>query len=169
MRRVLVIGSGGAGKSTFANRLGESLGIEVVHLDSLYWNPGWVETPKQEWSKTIEALLERDSWIIDGNYSGTLELRVQSCDTVIFLDIARTICLWRIIKRKLLFHKKRRPDMAEGCHERLTWEFVQWVWDYPNRARPKVMALLEKYPEGRRIIVLRSSAKAKEFLMKAEG
>src|SRR5580765_7184882 len=94
MKRILVIGSGGAGKSTFAKRLGEILKIEVIHLDSLYWKPGWIEPPKPEWKKTIERLLTRDFWVMDGNYSGTLDVRFEACDTVIFLDIARMICLW---------------------------------------------------------------------------
>ena len=164
MRKVLVIGSGGAGKSTFANRLGQILGIEVIHLDSLYWNPGWVETPKDEWRKTIETLLKHDSWIIDGNYSSTLERRLEACDTVIFLDIARTVCLWRILKRAVLYRNRHRPDMAEGCAEKLNWEFMRWAWDYPNRTRPKLMALLEKHSQDRQIIRLRSSAEAEEFL-----
>lgn len=85
MRKVLVIGSGGAGKTTFAKRLSKILNIEVIHLDALYWNPGWVETPELEWRKIVEGLIVRDSWIMDGNYSGTLDLRIKACDTVIIL------------------------------------------------------------------------------------
>src|SRR5688572_30960534 len=79
MKRILVIGSGGAGKSTFARRLGKILSIEVIHLDSIYWRPGWIETPKQEWKKRVEHLIAGDSWIMDGNYSGTLQLRFEAC------------------------------------------------------------------------------------------
>ena len=93
MRKVLVIGSGGAGKSTLARHLGELLHIDVIHLDALSWHPGWTETPRAEWRKIIEGLLRRDAWIIDGNYSNTLDIRLEECDTVIFLDIARRICL----------------------------------------------------------------------------
>ena len=114
MKKVLVIGSGGAGKSTFATRLGELLGIEVIHLDQFYWRPGWVETPKSEWLETVERLVRKDSWIIDGNYSGSLEIRLAACDTVIFLDIARSVCVWRLLKRVVRYRKKNRQDMAEG-------------------------------------------------------
>jgi adenylate kinase family enzyme len=89
MRRVLVIGSGGSGKSTVAAQLGELLELEVNHLDKFYWNPGWVETAPDEWIKTVTELVNRDSWIIDGNYSGTLELRLRQCDTIVFLDLPR--------------------------------------------------------------------------------
>ena len=82
MRKVLVVGSGGAGKSVFASRLGALLKIPVLHLDRFYWRSGWNETPKDQWLKTVDGLLQRDAWIMDGNYSGTLAMRVDACDTV---------------------------------------------------------------------------------------
>src|ERR1051325_3370360 len=111
MQKILVIGSGGAGKSTFARRLGERLKLDVIHLDRLYWKPGWIETPKDEWRRLIQELLNREAWIMDGNYSGTLEMRMAACDTVIFLDIARSVCLWRVMKRSISYRKECRPDM----------------------------------------------------------
>ena len=87
MRKVLVIGSGGAGKSTFASKLSKRTGLPLIHLDSLYWRPGWIETSTAEWDQTIEHLLGRDTWIMDGNYGRTLERRLAACDTVIFLDL----------------------------------------------------------------------------------
>ncbi|HVF90708.1 MAG TPA: AAA family ATPase, partial [Blastocatellia bacterium] len=108
-----MIGSGGAGKTTFAKQLGARLDVEVIHLDSIYWHPGWVETSKAEWLKTVEELLKLDSWVMDGNYSGTLDVRLQACDTVIFLDISRLICLWRVLKRLIKYRNRSRPDMAE--------------------------------------------------------
>lgn len=167
MRKVLIIGSGGAGKSTLANRLGALLGIEVLHLDKLYWQAGWVEPGKAEWLKRVEELVKRDSWIMDGNYSGTLEVRLGACDTVIFLDLPRTLCLWRIMKRALLYRNRSRPDMAEGCNERLTLEFALWVWNYARRSRPKVLRLLESKRETKRVIRLRSQAEVESFLAKA--
>lgn len=129
MKRILVIGSGGAGKSTFALRLGAILNLEVIHLDSLYWSSGWVEMPKDRWRAVVEELLQRDSWIIDGNYGGTLDLRLADCDGVIFLNVPRLICLQRVLKRVVLYRKASRPDMAAGCRERVNWEFIKYVWD----------------------------------------
>jgi adenylate kinase family enzyme len=123
MRRVLVIGPGGAGKSTFATRLGEQLQIEVKHLDRYYWQPGWVKPAPDEWLKTVESLVSEESWIIDGNYSGTLDLRLKSCDTIIFLDLNRFVCMWRILKRLFRYRQETRPDMAEGCYEKIDLEF----------------------------------------------
>jgi adenylate kinase family enzyme len=164
MRKVLVIGPGGAGKSTLANRLGELLDIEVLHLDKFYWQPGWIEMPKPEWLKTVEDLLRRDAWIMDGNYSGSLDVRVKACDTVIFLDMARTLCLWRVFKRALTYRNQSRPDMAEGCPERLTLEFILWIWNYPNRTRPKILRMLESNAKEKRIVWLRSQSDVKSFL-----
>jgi adenylate kinase family enzyme len=164
MKKVLVIGSSGAGKSTFARRLGARLNTEVIHLDSLYWNPGWVETPKAEWLLMVEELLKREAWIIDGNYSGTLGVRLQACDTVIFLDLPRAVCLWRVGKRRLLYWNRTRPDMADECRERLTLEFLQWVWNYPKRTRPEVLERIRANVEHKQVITLRSQAEVEKFL-----
>jgi adenylate kinase family enzyme len=164
MRKILVIGSGGAGKSTFSRRLGKILDLEVIHLDVLYWHRGWVETPKPEWRRTVEELVKRDSWIIDGNYSGTFDIRFEACDTVIFLDVPRLICLWRLLKRKALYRSVGRPDMAQGCDEKLSLEFIRWVWAYPTRVRPKVMRLLRESSASKNIFHLRKRADIEGFL-----
>ncbi|HKE58897.1 MAG TPA: DNA topology modulation protein [Pyrinomonadaceae bacterium] len=164
MKKVLIIGPGGAGKSTIARRLGELLQIEVFHLDRHYWQPGWVEPPKNVWQATVEQLLSREAWIIDGNYSGTLSTRLQACDTVIFLDLSRVLCVWRIIRRRLMYRKVNRPDMAAGCEERLSPEFLGWVWNYSRRSRPKVVALLKAHEKTKKIVWLRSRTEVERFL-----
>ena len=164
MRRILIIGPGGAGKSTLARRLGAQLGLEVFHLDKFYWRPGWVETPKDEWLRAVEGLAARDSWVMDGNYSGTLDVRLARCDAAVFLDLPRRVCLWRIVKRRLAYRATTRPDMAEGCPEELNPEFVRWVWDYPRRSRPGVLARLAAAGDGKRIIRLRSRREVERFL-----
>jgi adenylate kinase family enzyme len=168
MRKVLVIGSGGAGKSTVAKRLGELLKLEVIHLDSLYWSAGWVEMPKAEWQRAVEELLNRKAWIIDGNYSGTLQMRLEACDTVIFLDMSRLICLWRLLKRAVLYRNESRPDMADGCPEKLNLEFIRWVWGYPERTRPKFIELLENSAGNKQVIWLRSRTEVERFLVRAK-
>ena len=164
MKRVLVIGSGGAGKSTFAQRLGERLGLPVIHLDRLYWRAGWVETPKDEWKLMVEELCTGEQWVMDGNYSGTLDERLAVCDTAIFLDLPRLLCLWRVLKRSLMYWHRSRPDMAEGCREQLSGEFMLWIWNYPKRSRPKVQRRLAEHSDGKQIHVLRSSAEVERFL-----
>jgi adenylate kinase family enzyme len=164
IRKVLVIGSGGAGKSTFARRLGQLLRIEVIHLDALYWNAGWVETPKPVWAETVAELVQRDAWIMDGNYSGTFDIRLKACDAVIFLDMPRLICLWRVLKRLVIYRKRNRPDMAAGCREKLNGEFLLWIWNYPKRTRPKIVAWMRENAGGKKVIWLRSPVEVQKYL-----
>jgi adenylate kinase family enzyme len=169
MQRVLVIGSGGSGKSTVATRLGELLNLEVNHLDKCYWRAGWVKPELDEWLTTVTNLIERDSWIIDGNYSGTLEQRLQKCDTIVFLDLSRVLCLLRIVKRFLIYRNGTRPDVAEGCRESLNFEFVSWIWNYPRRSRPKVIRLLHEHAQTKQIFWLRSRRDVQRFLTQVES
>ena len=164
MKKILVIGSGGAGKTTFAKRLGEILKIEVIHLDSIYWKSGWVETPKPEWKMVIDQLLARESWVMDGNYSGTLDIRFQACDTLIFLDLPRLLCLWRVFKRVLKYRGTNRPDLPEGCPEKLSLEFVAWIWNYPKKTRPKIVKMMRENPQGKEMFRLRSKVEVNTFL-----
>ena len=166
VRKVLVIGSGGAGKSVFASRLGALLKIEVLHLDRFYWRSGWSEPPKDQWRTTVDGLLRRDAWIKDGNYTGTLAMTVDACDTVIFLDLPRVLCVWRVLKRALIYRNDVRPDMAEGCREKLNLAFIGWVWNYPNRSRPKIVELLRSNSGRKKIVWLKSPSEVESFLAK---
>jgi adenylate kinase family enzyme len=164
MKKILVIGSGGAGKSTFAKRLGGILRLEVIHLDSLYWNPGWVEMPNEKWGAIVKELLERDSWIIDGNYGGTLDIRLAACDGVVFLDVPRLVCVGRVLKRSALYRRKGRPDMAPGCPERLNWEFIKYIWDYPRKRKPTIIEKLKSYSQTKSVTILRTRTQIESFL-----
>jgi adenylate kinase family enzyme len=169
MKKVLVIGSGGAGKSTFAARLAARTGLPLIHLDAVYWRPGWVETPKDAWRQSVERLVSEEAWLMDGNFGGTLELRLAACDTVIFLDLPRALCLWRVLLRRLRFLGRTRPDMSPGCPERLTWEFLQWIWTYPSARRPKLLARLEALRGEKNVVVLRSRREVEAFLVSAKA
>jgi adenylate kinase family enzyme len=169
MRRVLVIGSGGAGKSTLAAQLGARLGLPVVHLDALYWRPGWVPTPEAEWRGVVAGLAAGESWIMDGNYGGTLDLRLAACDAVVFLDLPRWLCVARVLRRWARYAGRPRPDMAPGCPERLRVEFLRWVWDYPRRRRPGILRRLRESPPGRRVVILRSRSAVARFLAGLPG
>ncbi|HEY5588821.1 MAG TPA: AAA family ATPase, partial [Candidatus Paceibacterota bacterium] len=130
MNKIAVIGCGGAGKSTFSRKLQEILDISVYHLDKLNWKPGWVPTPKDEWDDLMKSLVAKQKWIIDGNYGRTLDIRLENADTIIFLNMPTYLCIYRVIKRRLMYHGKSRPDMNKGCLEQLNWEFIKWVWNY---------------------------------------
>jgi adenylate kinase family enzyme len=168
MKKVLIIGSGRAGKSTLARQLGTILGLEVVHLDALYWHPGWVETPKPKWREVVQDLLQQETWIMDGNYGSTLDIRLAIADTVIFLDFPRLLCLWRVCKRWWQYANETRPDMAAGCPEKLDWEFLYWVWTYPSRRRSTILEKLSQLAPEQRVLILRSPSAVQQFLQELQ-
>ncbi|MBO9129900.1 DNA topology modulation protein [Bacillus sp. 165] len=168
MKKILLIGSGGAGKSTLARRLGGILGIQVHHLDALYWKQGWVETPREEFIKQIQPIMEQESWIVDGNYFATMEMRMAAADTIIFLALPRLHCTYRVIKRRIQHHKKIRPDMGAGCKEKLDWDFIKWVWNYPRDQRPHILERLKELEGKKNIIILHSAPEVKQFLSRLQ-
>jgi adenylate kinase family enzyme len=164
MRRIAIIGCGGAGKTTLARQLGERLGIEVVHLDVLFWQPGWTETPAPEWEERMRGLVSGESWVLDGNYGGTMAIRLPAADTVIFLDLPRRVCLWGIVWRRFRYAGRSRIDRADGCEEKLDWEFIKYVWRWPHEGRRRVLARLAAHGGHPRLIQLRSRAEMRRFL-----
>jgi adenylate kinase family enzyme len=163
MKRVVIIGCGGAGKSTLAQELGKRTGLPVIHLDSIFWLPGWVEMNRDEFDRKIRAELEKEQWIIDGNYNRTMPERVARCDTIIYLDFPRIVCLYGIFKRLLTNIGKTRPDMGEGCPERIDWEFLKWVWNYNKDKRERNYRLLNEATHAE-TIVLKNRRAVKKFL-----
>lgn len=164
MQKILLIGSGGSGKSMLARELGMRLGIDVYHLDALLWKPNWTPATRQEQISIQSELMERDSWIIDGNYGGTLDLRVDAADTIVFLDLPRTVCTYRVLKRMLKYRGKTRPDMGPDCEERFDPKFLKWVWGYPKSQRPDVLNRLQSIPAEKQVIMLDSQKQVRDFL-----
>ncbi|WP_130859465.1 DNA topology modulation protein [Gracilibacillus phocaeensis] len=164
MNKIAIIGSGGSGKSTLSRELGEILDKQVYHLDALFWKPGWVGVPREKQTSVQQELVEQESWIIDGNYGGTMEIRLHKADTIIFLDISRAICTYRIIKRWIQYRNKTRPDMGEGCEERISLEFLQWVWKYPSTKRPIILEKLNSLSNEKEVIILTSPKEVRQFL-----
>src|SRR6185369_4635695 len=106
MERILIIGPSGSGKSTFTNKLGKKLNREVIHLDKLYYNSGWkLAHTKEGWREAITKLVEGESWIMDGHYNSTLDIRVPRADTIIFFNFSKMFCLYRVFKRALNMHQ----------------------------------------------------------------
>ncbi len=163
MERILIIGCGGAGKSTLARQLGEKLNIPVVHLDKLFWKPGWVETTPAEFDKALAEELEKPRWIMDGNFNRTMPQRMERCDTIIYLDFSRFACLRGVAKRVLTTYGKVRPDMGGGCPERIDFEFLKWVWNFNKNKREGYYRLLNE-AEGVETIALKNRRQVKKFL-----
>ncbi len=160
----MLIGSGGSGKSTLARQLGNILNIQVYHLDAIFWKPNWEGVSKEEQISIQTDLVKKDEWLIDGNYGGTLDIRMDAADTIIFLDINRTICTYRALKRMLKYRNKTRPDMGEGCEEKFDFDFLRWIWNYPKMKRPDILRKLHDLPENKQIIILKSKKDVQTFL-----
>lgn len=163
MERILIIGCGGAGKSTLARQLGEKLELPVVHLDSIFWLPGWVEMDREAFDDRVRQELEKPKWIIDGNYNRTMPQRIAKCDTVIYLDFSRFACLLGVLKRVITNHGKVRPDMGEGCPERFDLDFLKWVWNFNQNNREGCYRLLNE-AEGIETVVLKNRRMVRRFL-----
>jgi adenylate kinase family enzyme len=164
VKKILVIGSPGSGKSVFSRRLGQVTGLPVIHLDQHFWRPGWIEPSNIEWDCQLGELVKLDSWIIDGNYSRTMDFRLDHCDTAIFLDFPSYLCTWRVARRSLRSRSNSRPDLAEGCEERIDLHFLKWTWNYPTRSRPGVLRRLERVKEKVSVVTLKTKKEVEDFL-----
>lgn len=165
MERVMIIGCSGAGKSTLARVLGVKTRIPVVHLDKIWWREGWENISREEFDRLLLAELEQPRWIIDGNYNRTIPQRLSRCDTVIWLDFPRWLCLFGIFRRILTTYGQVRPDMGTGCPERFDWEFLQWVWNFNKTQRPELYNLLNQV-ENVNVIVLKNRRQVRKFVEK---
>lgn len=162
MRKILVIGSPGAGKSTFARKLAERTGLPLIHLDAEFHLPGWVDRETGEWLARVDRLLEGERWIIDGNYGGSLERRLARADTAILLDYPTWLCLWRVVRRIATLHGRVRPDAAPGCPERWDLPFLAYVARFRRAKSPTLERRLAAFPGA--LVRLRSPREAEAFL-----
>jgi adenylate kinase family enzyme len=169
VRRVAVIGSGGAGKSVFARDLAARLGIPVVHLDPLFWRPGWIETPHDEWRAKQQELVAAETWVIEGNHAPTLDVRLRAADTVVMLDRTRAVCMWRVMRRRLTYRRRDRPDRAMGCPEKLNLSFLRWVWSFPAEGKAEVLAAVRDFGAGATFHQLRTQRDVDQFLAALPG
>ncbi|MEN8076607.1 DNA topology modulation protein [Clostridioides difficile] len=163
MKKIIVIGCGGAGKSTFSRKISKKLNIPVYHLDKIFWNKGWIETQREKFDNDVKEILTKDKWIIDGNYLRTLDMRAEKADTIIFINMPTYLCLYRIIKRRLMYIGKSRPDMAEGCPEGIDFDFFKWVLTYNKKIRPNILTKLKSYKD-KKIIIFNNRKDIKDFI-----
>ena len=158
MKKIIVIGCPGSGKSTFARALHDKTGIPLYHLDMMYWNADKTTVEKSVFLERLSAVLEKDEWIIDGNYCSTMELRMAACDTVFFLDYPLDVCLDGIREQG----GKPRSDMP-WIETEEDAEFIEFIKSYNEQQKPKVLELLEKYGD-KNIVIFKSREEADAFL-----
>ncbi|CAH1656297.1 Adenylate kinase family enzyme [Hyphomicrobiales bacterium] len=165
-RRILILGCAGSGKSTLARQIGERLGLPVVHLDVLFWEPGWKQPDEAAFRARVAAAIAGDVWISEGNYSRqTFDLRLPRADQVIWLEMPRLLCLWRVLVRGL--KGGRRPDLPRGCEERMNWdyvEFLRYVWNFNRDSRPRIETNLKAVGPAVPVMRLQSRADLAAYL-----
>ena len=168
--KIAIMGYSGAGKSTLAKRLAQEIGIEPLFLDRVQFLPNWVEREPEAAREIVCQEMTRPDWVIDGNYTHMLrEERMRDADEIIFLNYPRLICLIRAFKRHRAFRGKTRESMADGCIERMNWEFVWWIL-YQGRTRPRVRGfwrIVHQYPE--KTAVIRSDRALNRYLSTRNG
>lgn len=164
MKKIIIIGSSGAGKTTLACELGDKLAIEVFHLDRLLWKPNWEMTDQEYQIECQNNLVKNPSWIIDGNFGGTLGIRIDAADTIIFLDFNRWMYIYQILKRVKKYNGTTRPDMQADCPEKFDFSFIKWVWNFPNKQKIEILEALRDTPKSKQIVVLKNKKQIRHFL-----
>jgi adenylate kinase family enzyme len=162
LRRVVILGGAGTGKSTLASKLGKQLGLPVVHLDLLYWRPGWREPDTESFRARVATAVAGDGWVSEGNYRQTFDLRLPRADTVIVLEAPRWLCLARALRRT--FFSSLRIARPEGCPDRLDWGFLRFVWQFDRVTWPDIEAARVAYRPDVPAIRLRSKREIAAFL-----
>ena len=160
MKKVIIIGSPGAGKSTFARKLRDKIGLPLYHLDQIWHRPDKTHITKEAFDDRLSAILAGGRWIIDGNYGRTLEMRLQACNTVFLFDVPVNDCLEGIRTRL-----SQKHDDLPWKETELDAEFMQWVADFPNEKLPKIYRLLEQYENERNIVVFHSREEADAYIL----
>lgn len=162
---MLIIGCSGSGKSTLTRAVAARTSLPVIHLDENYFGPNWQEPSTETWRSRVAQLAAKDSWVMDGNFSGTFDLRMPRADSVVFLNRPTWLCLWRVIKRTVRYYGEVRPGSAPGCAERFDGQFLHYVLMYNKTRRGKILQTLkEQERAGKQVFILKSERDISKFL-----
>lgn len=171
MRRIIITGPAGAGKSRLASELGERLGIPVLHLDAMFWGPGWVPTPRPEWEALQRRELAAESWVVDSQFDDILLDWFEAADTVVFVDASPLRCLWRVGRRRL--NREAGVGIPAGTEpapfHRSLAKFVRNQWRYRASVRREILGELARDLSGRRTVVVRGDADSSRFLLDVDS
>jgi len=167
MKRVMIVGGPGSGKSVLAAALGKKTGLPVFHMDKIHWLPDWVERTREEKDRMTHEVHMKDNWIFEGGHSSTYAERVARADTFIWLDVPVGRRIYRVLKRSLRYYGQNRPDLPEGCPERFnrqTVEFVRFIWRTRHSARAKLEAIYRDPPSHLKVHRLETFADVQRYL-----
>lgn len=166
MRRILILGISGAGKSTLARLIGKKLGIPIMHLDSIFWKPGWVMPEQSEWDQKLIEISKSESWIIDGNYASSYPILMPLADLIVVLDPPMPIAFIRVFKRVLLTRLGlyTHKDTPVGCRQKIDRTFFTYIWNFPKDRRPLIDQALAEFKKDQQVKILKSSSDLDSFI-----
>jgi adenylate kinase family enzyme len=165
----MIIGNPGSGKSTLARKMNEKSGLPVIHVDQIYWQPGWNMRTAEEAKALVLEAASNDRWIIEGNYFSSFEQRINRADNLITLDFPTHISLFRVLMRTLRYWRRDRPDNSKDCPERFDWEFTKWIYHYRRDEQPKIIDLITGIKPAVMVYHLRNPADVRSFLETYDG
>jgi len=162
-KRVIVVGNSGSGKSTLAKKVGKQLSLPVHHLDLHFWGPGWEHPEDEAWRKNLSNFLLGEQWVIEGG-ANNFDMRVEAADLVVYLKFPVWFCLWRVIRRYVLFLlNKEEPFLPSGCKNRLSWDFLKYVLTFSSVRNKRIEEVLREYEGKRKIVILKNSHDVEDF------
>jgi adenylate kinase family enzyme len=165
MRRIIVVGSQGSGKTSLSRNLGRRLGLPVVHLDVLYWQPGWQPSDTASFRVRVTEAISREAWVVDGSFSGlAFDLTLARADLLVVIDRPRWLCQWRILWRSAFDRDTTRPDLPEGCPEQFDWKLMKEAWRYEVERAPVIEAERVQYGPDVPVVRLRRDRDIANFL-----
>lgn len=166
MQRVMIVGQPGSGKSRLAREMGNRTGLPVIHIDTIHWQPGWIERSIDEKTRLCREVEARDHWIFEGGHSATWDNRIARADLLVWIDRPSVLRFWRVLVRTLIHRGRPRPDLPEDCPEQLgnLPEFFRFMWTTRNSARAKMKQLAAMAPSGCCVVCLRSNRQTTLFL-----
>ncbi|MFD6934659.1 topology modulation protein [Streptomyces goshikiensis] len=165
--RIAIIGCGGSGKTYMSKQLAGHFRAPVTHLDALYYDDEWNTLDKEKFTAIQEELVAAPSWVIEGNYAGTLPIRLRAADVVIFLDIPPAVCLWGIAQRRLRYGGGQND--STGVYDRITWNFIKYVWGYRKTMGPRVQQLIAEHAQEATVHTVTSRRQARNLLARLEA
>jgi adenylate kinase family enzyme len=171
MRRVLVMGCAGSGKSTFARKLADKLRVPFVSIDRIFWQPGWVEPKREDFAAQMTLEAAKPAWVMDGNYTshGAGDVRRSRADTIVLFDLPRRACMFGVIRRSVMSYGRMRPEMAPGCPEQFDLAFYRFVWAYHAERRPRMLAYVSALRDNQQLVTFTTRRQAAEFLARASA
>lgn len=164
MQRIMIIGQPGSGKSTLASALGGITGLPVHHIDRIHWQPGWQMRAQAERARLCHEVETGERWIFEGGFTQSWPHRLARADQLIWLDFPLSVRFFRVFRRSIRDYGTSRPDMQEGCPERISPEFYRWIWDTRHTMREKMRRLYDTAPRNKAKHRLTTRAEVEGFL-----